>query len=453
MDKEQTADRILSLCQKEGASQAEVFAATTKISSIYIDDSVPKIADAKTEFGVGLKYVLGKRVGFTSSTLLSETPEEVVRRASSVARVSNEDPRFVSLPEPKTPSGRSDRFFDKQTANADSSQLLDYAMRVVRSAVSGDVSVPNGVLRASSIDFLVRNSLGVRVSSRSTMVFGFFTAKSGKGGLVGEGVQRCWSRKLSTVDFDVLGEKLRSQAVSSLSAEAFKDHWTDIVGVLAPSECSEMLGQLIGMAASAENINNHSSPWTDRIGDRVAHENLTIMDNGLSETGMLSSVVDDEGTPTRKTMLIDRGELKSYFFDSYNGALGGLASTGNGIRRDPRECLGRFSSPAACGLTTLEIRPGRQSVEDIIGETKRGVYIEHLAWPQVDPTSGAFSNEVRSASLIENGQITHEIKHALLVGNLYESLRREINLGSRAEVHDSCVIPCVAFSGLELVGQ
>jgi PmbA protein len=453
MDKEQTADKILSLCEKEGASQVEIFAVTAKTSSIYIDDSAPKIADTKTEFGVGLKYVLGKRVGFTSSTLLSETPEDVVRRASSVARVSSEDPRFVSLPEPKTPSGRRDRFFDKQTAGADSSQLLDCAMRVVRSAVSENVSVPNGVLRASSIDFLVRNSLGVKASSVSTMVFGFFTGKSSKEGLVGEGVQRCWSRKLSAVNFDALGERLQSQAVGSLDADAFKDHWTDIVAVLAPSECSEWLGQLIGMAASAENVNNRSSPWTDRLGDSVAHENLTIVDNGLSESGILSSVIDDEGTPTQKTVLIDRGELKSYFFDSYNGAIGDLASTGNGIRRDPRECLGRFSYPAACGLTTIEVRPGRQSLEDIIGETGRGVYIEHLAWPQVDPTSGTFSNEVRSASLIENGQITRKIKHALLVGNLYESLKREISLGSRAEVHDRGVIPCVAFSGLELVGQ
>jgi PmbA protein len=450
---ERTADMILSLSEKAGASQVEVYAAATKASSVYIDDSVPKIVDAKSEFGVGLKFVLGKRIGFTSSTLLSESPQDVVRRANSLARASNEDPKFVSLPEPKSPSGKRDRFFDKHTGDADSSLLLDCAMRVVKSAASDKVSVPNGVLRSSSIEFLVQNSLGVKASSTSTMMFGFFTAKSSEGGQVGEGVQRCWSRKLSAVDFDALGRRLQSQALSSLHAEAFKDSWTDVVGVLAPSECSEMLGQLIGMAASAENINNRSSPWTDRIGDRVAHENLTVVDNGLSETGMLSSVVDDEGTPSRKTVLIDKGELKSHFFDSYNGSLESLPSTGNGIRRDPRECLGRFAFPASCRLTTLEVRPGRQSLEDIIGETRKGVYIEHLAWPQVDPTSGTFSNEVRSASLIENGEITREIKHALLVGNLYESLKRETRLSSKAEVHDSCVIPTMAFSGVELVGQ
>jgi len=453
MESEEVVRRIVSLSEKAGASQAEVFAATTRISSIYIDDSVPKIADAKIEFGIGLKFVLGKRIGFTSSTLLSESPEDVVQRAGSVARVSNEDPKFVSLPEAKTPSGKKDRFLDKRTANADASELLDCAMRVVDSAISDKVSVPNGVLRASTIDFMVQNSLGVRASSMSTMVFGFFTAKSDDAGLVGEGVQRCWSRKLSTIDFAALGQRLKSQALSSLHAKAFKDSWTDIVGVLAPSECSEMLGQLVGLAASAENMNNRSSPWTDRLGDRVAHENLTIQDNGLSETGMLSSVIDDEGTPSQKTVLIDKGELKSYFFDSYNASLGSLRSTGNGIRRDPRECLGRFSLPATCGLTTLEIRPGRQSLDDIVGQTKKGVYIEHLAWPQIDPMSGTFSNEVRSASLIENGEITDQVKHALLVGNLYESLKREISLSSQTEVHNNCVIPTVAFHGLELVGQ
>ncbi|RDE13718.1 MAG: hypothetical protein C4K49_08275 [Candidatus Thorarchaeota archaeon] len=453
MDKERIAGKLLSLSEKEGASQAEVFALTVKTSSVYIDDNIPKVADLKTEFGIGLKFVLGKQLGFTSSTLLSESPEDVVKRAKSVAHVSSEDPKFVSLPDPKVASGRMDRFFDKPTANAGSPELLEKVMMLVQAAAAKNVSVPNGVLRASSIDFAVHNSLGVRAGSMSTNVFGFFTAKAQDGGVVGEGVQRCWSRDLSKIDFPNLGNKLKSQAMSVLNATAFKENWTGIVAILAPSEGSEMVHQLVGSAASAENVNNRSSPWADKLGSQVAHKGLTVIDDGLSSAGLLSSVVDDEGVPTRKTTLIESGTLRSYIFDSYNAGVSGVSSTGNGLRRDPRDSLGRFSQPASCGVTTLEIPAGTKSLDEIIREVQKGVYIEHFAWPQVDPISGAFSNEARNACIIENGEITAQVKHCLLVGNMYESLTREVVASSDREVHDYCVIPTLAFSDLELVGQ
>jgi len=447
------ATKLVSQSEKNGASQAEAFVIRANTSSIYLDDDIPKIGDTKTEFGVGLRFLLGQKIGFTSSTLLTEKVETVVKRAMSVATISNEDPKFVSLPKAEKASGNPASFFDKETANSDSSVLADKCMELVKAAKTDQVTVPNGVLRASALEFKVVNSLGVDAGSKSTIVFGHFTAKAEDNGQVGESVQRVWSRSLFDVDFTAKGEKLCTQALSVLTASPFKEKWSDVVALLAPSEGSEMLGSLVGYAASAENVNNRSSPWTDKVGDSVTHENLSLVDDGQSKRGLMSAVVDDEGVPTQKTQLIENGVLKSYLFDSYNAAQLGLKSTGNGLRRQVRDAHGAFTSVTSCKPTTLEVALGSRSVDEIISEVKRGVYIEHFAWPLVDPLSGAFSNEIRNARLIENGELKGHIKYALLVGNLYESLKKEILIASDAEVHSSNVMPTMGFAGTEVVGQ
>ncbi|MHA1862526.1 MAG: PmbA/TldA family metallopeptidase, partial [Candidatus Thorarchaeota archaeon] len=163
------ADKMVSLAEKSGATQAEVYAIRVKTASTYIDDDIPKIGATMVESGVGLKYIIGKQIGFTSSTLSQETLEDVVERAKSIAQVSNEDAKFVSLPEPKKVSGSSDKYHDDNTAAADSTILMEKAMEVVKGASADNVTVPNGSLRTSSVQYHIRNSLGVDVGSKGTV--------------------------------------------------------------------------------------------------------------------------------------------------------------------------------------------------------------------------------------------------------------------------------------------
>ncbi len=447
------ADKTISLAQKSGATQAEVYAVRAKIASVYIDDGIPKIGSFMVESGIGLKYIIGKKIGFTSSTLAQEKPLDVVERAKALAQASNEDPLFVSLPEPKKVSGSSEKFHDKETAAADSEFLMEKAMEVVKAASSDYVTVPNGSLRTSSVEYHISNSLGVNTGSKGTITFGFFTAKSEKNGAVGEGVQRCWSREIGSIDFAKLGEKLESQAMNVLRAKPFKEKWDDVVGILTPSEGSEMMYQLFASAVSGENVNKRRSPWADKMGEEVASKSLTIYDNGLSEKGLLGSIVDDEGVPTQKTTIIENGVLQSYLYDSYNANQVELPPTGNAIRRTPRELAGRFAIAAVCAGTTMEIQPGSKSVDDLIGDIKRGVFIEHFAYPLVDSMTGAFSNEVRNARIIENGELGNQIKYALWVGNLFDSIKGDLQLANNLEVHDKKIVPSIAFPGTELVGQ
>ncbi|MBD3406733.1 MAG: hypothetical protein GF411_11515 [Candidatus Lokiarchaeota archaeon] len=453
MDLYEIASGVVKKAEEAQASQAEAFTVRAKTVSIYIDDSIPKVLDNKVESGVGLKFIIDKKLGFTCSTLVSESIDSLVERAKSMAKISTEDEKFTSLPTPKKVSGKRDKFSDKPTAKADVDTLVEKSMQLVDAAVSDFVSVPNGVLRASVLETSVCNSLGVSEGSESTLVFGFFTAKSQDGNKVGEGVQRCWSRSLFDIDFEMIGKKLNSQAMDVLKSEPLDTKLQDIVAVLAPSEASEMIYSLIGTAASANQVNAGSSPWKDRIGDIVAHDSFNITDNGLSERGLMSGSIDDEGMPRQKTHLISKGVLKSYFYDSYNAYQLDMEPTGNLTRHNARDAHGAFRFSGSCSVSNLEIRGSSKSVEDLISEIDKGIFIEHFAWPQVNPMTGSFSNEIRNAQLIENGERTKKVKHALFIGNLYECLKKEILTANDIQVQNRCVLPTIGFLGTEVIGQ
>ena len=163
MNIKDTADKLVMHSEKEGAKQAEAYVVLARTSSVYIDDNIPKIADVKVELGVNVKFIVDKKIGFTSSTLLNESIEDVVKRAKKLANLSGEDAKFESLPEPKKVSEKHDKFYDKRTAEISSERLLEKTMTLVDSTIADGITVPNGVLRTSSVDFHVRNSLGVDV--------------------------------------------------------------------------------------------------------------------------------------------------------------------------------------------------------------------------------------------------------------------------------------------------
>jgi len=155
---------------------------------------------------------------------------------------------------------------------------------------------------------------------------------------------------------------------------------------------------------------------------------------------------------SRKT-IIDGGKLQSYIYDSYNANIAGVKATGNGFRRGTRSIEGAFAFPTACTYANMIVKPGNKSLEDIISRIDRGILIETFASPEVNPITGGFGCEVRDATLIEDGQLTRHVKHALLTGNMYEALKNVFDIGEERKMVENTVLPPIAFSNLTLVGQ
>ncbi len=166
-----------------------------------------------------------------------------------------------------------------------------------------------------------------------------------------------------------------------------------------------------------------SSAYSGRMGERVASKLCTIVDDGTLAGRRGSLSVDDEGTPTECTTLIENGVLKGYMQDKLNARLMGVARTGNGRR----ESYAHLPMPR---VTNTYMLGGQSDPQEIIASVKRGIYCANLGGGQVDITSGKFVFSTSEAYLIEDGKITAPVKGATLIGNGPEAMSRVSMVGN-----------------------
>jgi TldD protein len=193
--------------------------------------------------------------------------------------------------------------------------------------------------------------------------------------------------------------------------------------VLGPGWPGVLLHEAIGHGLEGDFNRKGTSAFTGRIGQRVATPLCTVVDDGTLPNRRGSLNIDDEGTPTQCTVLIEKGILRNYIQDKRNARLMGMASTGNGRRES-------YSHVPMPRMTNTYMLAGESSPEDIIASVKRGIYAVNFGGGQVDITSGKFVFSASEAYLIENGKITAPVKGATLIGNGPEVLNRVSMVGN-----------------------
>ena len=180
--------------------------------------------------------------------------------------------------------------------------------------------------------------------------------------------------------------------------------------VLGPGWPGILLHEAIGHGLEGDFNRKGTSAFTGRIGERVASPLCTVVDDGTLADRRGSLNIDDEGTPTQCTTLIERGVLKGYLQDQLNARLMNMAPTGNGRR----ESYAHLPLPR---MTNTYLMPGEHDPAEIIASVERGLYAVNFGGGQVDITSGKFVFSASEAYLIENGRVTRPVKGATLIGN------------------------------------
>jgi TldD protein len=193
--------------------------------------------------------------------------------------------------------------------------------------------------------------------------------------------------------------------------------------VLGPGWPGVLLHEAVGHGLEGDFNRKGTSAYAGRIGDKVAATGVTIVDNGTLPNRRGSLTIDDEGTPTTETVLIENGILKGYMQDKMNARLMGMAATGNGRR----ESFAHLPMPR---MTNTYMLAGQHQPEDIIQSVKRGLYAVNFAGGQVDITSGRFVFSASEAYLIENGRITRPVRGATLIGNGPDAMNQVSMVGN-----------------------
>jgi TldD protein len=199
--------------------------------------------------------------------------------------------------------------------------------------------------------------------------------------------------------------------------------------VLGPGWPGILLHEAIGHGLEADFNRKGTSAFTGMVGKRVASDKCTVVDNGTLPSRRGSINVDDEGSPTQNTVLIEKGILKGYLSDKLSARLMGMPDTGNGRR----ESYAHIPMPR---MTNTYMLAGDDSPEDIIRSVKRGVYAVNFGGGQVDITNGKFVFSASEAYMIENGHVTAPLKNCTLIGNGPDALTKVSMVGNDLQLDE-----------------
>jgi len=193
--------------------------------------------------------------------------------------------------------------------------------------------------------------------------------------------------------------------------------------VLGPGWPGILLHEAIGHGLEGDFNRKGSSVFADKLGKRVAARGITVVDDGTIAERRGSLNIDDEGTPTSRTVLIEDGILTGYLMDRQNARLMGMQSTGNGRRES-------YAHPVLPRMTNTFMLAGPDKPDDIIASLDRGIYAVNFGGGQVDITSGKFVFTTSEAYYVENGRIQYPVKGATLIGSGHEVLQKVSMIGN-----------------------
>ncbi len=442
-------------------AHAEIYGERGDVLSIELERGEVKSVRRIKSTGIGVRVVMAKKMGFSYTTRVSAAGvEECVWQAVKQARISEEDPHFSCLPASQSQQSYStpEKTFDPRIVellSGDIEAAIRYSTEMMegieeyraevgeRGGVSVSISImmPEGSFAAAHEEAYVMNTEGVEISDTGTYVSAGLSVVAGEESSGSEGQV---TRLLGEMDFRWLGREAARIAVESLGGSRLETK--ELPVVFSPRAMQSLLSYTLIPELSAEHVQRKESPYYGKKGKEIASEILSIIDDGTLPMGVNSRRMDGEGVPSQSTVLVDRGILRNFMYDSYTASKEGVESTGNAIRS-----YDNLPVPGATNFIIDANASERASKEEIIGDIREGLLVQDVIGAHTaSRASGDFSVVAQNACAINSGELS-PVKQVMLVGNMQELLRRVELLGTDRRQVYNVVSPSVKVSKLQVV--
>jgi len=419
----EAADLAVKECEKMGADESEGFVKKQQTIEVVLERGEIQNERAKTQQGIGIRVIKNKKLGFAfASTLNRRIIRKTCKDAFKLAKISPENPDWISLPQPKRIPPAPEGLYDDHLANLTPDEVLNIAIEGYDAVKKTDprVSIDDGKLSLFIVEVAISNSHGINLEGRGTVASFFLVCVAKEaGGSPSFAYEYEVSRTLKDFSAEKVGELAAKKSLMSLGARRVKSFRGEVL--LSPDVAAEVLFGPVINSANADNVQRGRSLWADKIGENVSNHKLTVVDDGLLPYGLGSSPFDAEGVPCQKTMLIDNGVLKNFLYDSYTANKANVESTGNAVR-------GSYSNLPSISISNLLVKPGAKSLDDLISEMDKGIIINRFSG-SVAVESGEFSGIAKQASYVENGEMKFPLKETMISGNAFESLKNIVEIG------------------------
>ncbi len=408
----------------KGTDDGEMFLEYRQSESFAFDDGRLKAASYDTTQGFGLRAVSGEATGYAHASELSE--DAMKRAASAVGVVKAGHSGTVAAPPARTnihlytdASPIDSASFDtkvKLMGEIDAyARSLDPRVRQVSCSLAGEWQVVE-ILRPGGEVYrdvrpLVRLSISMVVEENGRQESGYY----------GGGGRQAYTHYIQPSYWQAgVDEALRGALVNLASVPAPAG---EMPVVLGPGWPGILLHEAVGHGLEGDFNRKKTSAFAGLLGQRVASPGVTVVDDGTIPDRRGSLTMDDEGTPTSRTVLIEDGILKGYMQDRMNARLMGVAATGNGRRES-------YAHSVMPRMTNTYMLGGDKSPEEIMASVKNGIYAVQFGGGEVDITSGKFVFSCTEAYRIENGKLGTPIKGATLIGNGPDAMTKVSMIGN-----------------------
>jgi PmbA protein len=448
LDLKEIAAGVVQRAMQRGATAAEcVIRDGTEFSTAVRLGEVETLKESGSK-ALGIRVFVGQRAASTwTSDLSPQSLQQMIDSALELAKVTTEDP-FASIPE-AAQLGSIDRDLDLYYDDVNSlstADRIDYARRAERAALDFDPRISNsegGSFDVATGRKVLANSHGfVGEFQRSYCSVSAVPIARDEQGNMQRDYWYSVSRTMGKLESaESVGQTAAKRTLQRLGARKVKTARVPII--FDPQVARSLLGHIFE-AANGESIYRNASFLTGKLGEQIAGENVTVIDDGTIPGGFGSSPFDMEGVPTRRTVVVENGVLKSYLLNTYAARKLGLATTGNASR-------GLAGNPGI-GSGNFFLKPGVKTPRQIIGDVKDGLYVTEFLGFGVNLVTGDFSRGAGGLWIV-NGELTYPVEEITVAGNLKEMLRNISEIGNDLEFRGSVACPTIRIDGMTVAGE
>jgi PmbA protein len=447
-DLKELAQEIVQRAIKSGATAAEcVIREGDEFSTLVRLGEVETLKESGSK-SIGIRVFSGKRAASThSSDFTSAELDRMLKSAIELAKITSEDP-FSGIPEPSqlgSISGDLD-LFSSDVYSLPGEERIAYARRAEKAALDFDPRIKNsegGSFDAATGHKILANSHGFVGEFRRSYcsVAAIPIAQDEKGGM-----QRDYwfsvARNLDRLESpEHVGKVAAQRTLRRLGARKVKTQQVPII--FDPLVANSILGHIFE-GVNGDSVYRGASFLAGKLGEKIAASQVTVIDDGTMVGGFGTSPFDGEGIPTRRTVVIENGVLKSYVLNTYTAKKLGLQTTGNASR-------GLAGTPGI-GPGNYFLQPGTRTPQQLIAEVKEGLYVTEFLGMGVNLVTGDYSRGA-SGLWISGGELTYPVEEITVAGNLKDMFLNISEIANDLEFRGSVASPTIRIDGLTVGGE
>ncbi len=374
-----------------------------------------------------------------NSNLQTVAYDKFAQTGVKLAKLSQPDPDFVSIPRDQKPAKSVVGMFDRKVVSLGVDELVQYAIDAIDTASLSPDHVIEGGINHSVSGLFYMSCFGAQFTDRYTSVSGGVGARVERSGDVATYYEFDVDRRLKDFDIVSAARKAGERVQDYLGSRKVKT--ADLPVILDPRSAYGTLPGILVMGAIAEGVQRNRSYFCDKLGQQVAVEEITMTDDARIPWGLGSSPCDGEGTPHKRLTVVDKGVLRSYLHNSYTANKAGVETTGHAA-------LGyaRGISP-----TNIEVEKGDWALGEMIRDCGEGIYVE-LGGFFADPVTGDSSTTLDFAFKIEKGELAYPVKNTMIGINVLEGLRNIDAVSKETREEPGRSVPGIRISKAKISG-